>query len=352
MRTRHLVWIVAMIALVVSGCQRASTRGRSDDSAGRLVLPATYNGTLPCADCPGIATTLTLRADSLFVQRSIYMERDSSAFVELGRWSVDSSHRLVLRGATEAPRLFGIVDAGTVRMLDTQGQPIESPLNSDLVLVAQVDPIRDSFRMRGMFTYGADAASIVECVTGKTWRVVGGADIFALELAYAGGSKDGRPALVLLEVHLAMKPRTDGNGDEEVIVVDRFHKMSADESCDADRSDVPIIGPKWILVELNGKPLPEGLERPTLTLSMDNMRAIGTAGCNHFIGSFNTGSDGMRFARTATTRKVCPDAVMDVERTFLAALEATNNIRVSGEPLEHVLELMGPGGVLAKFSTP
>jgi heat shock protein HslJ/uncharacterized lipoprotein NlpE involved in copper resistance len=355
MRTRHLLWILALVTFVVSGCQRAQTRGQSDDSAGHLVLPATYKGTMPCADCPGIATTLNLRADSIFVLRSVYMDRDGDPHVDLGRWSVDSDHRLTLRSGTEVPRMFSIVDAGTLRQLDLQGQPIASTLNYDLVRAAQMDPIRDSFPMRGLFTYMADSARLVECLTGKSWRVAQKVDYLALERAYTGGNNAGRPALVTLEGHFAMEPRMEGTGEEEVIVVDRFIKIQDSESCDETKSSGsivgpitgPIVGPKWTMVELNGKPVPEGVEPPTLTLSKDG-RATGTAGCNNLMGTFTMNSDGLRFGRTATTRKMCPSPAMEVEAAFLALLEAKTQSRVNGK----TLELLGTNGVLAKFTTP
>jgi len=363
MRTRHSLWIVATLAVGISGCQRAQTRTQSDDSAGHLVLPATYKGTMPCADCPGIATTLNLRADSIFVLRSVYMNREGDPHVDLGRWSVDSNHRLILRSGTETPRMFSIVDAGTVRQLDLQGQPIASTLNYDLVRAAQMDPIRDSSRMRGLFTYMADSARLVECLTGKSWRVAQKVDYLALERAYTGGNKAGRPALVTLEGHLAMEPRMEGTGEEEVIVVDRFEKIQNSESCDEVPSTGsvagpiagplvgpivgPILGPKWTMIELNGKPIPEGVEPPTLTLSKDG-RATGTAGCNNLMGTFSMSSDGLRFGRTATTRKMCPSPAMEVEAAFLAMLEATTQNRVNGK----MLELLGTNGVLAKFTSP
>lgn len=39
----------------------------------------TYEATLPCADCPGIKTVLTLREDETFEMTSEYLERDTKA---------------------------------------------------------------------------------------------------------------------------------------------------------------------------------------------------------------------------------------------------------------------------------
>jgi heat shock protein HslJ len=133
---------LALALFVIAGCLRPSMRGLS---AGHLEIPATYDGKLPCADCPGIATTLTLRADSTFTMRSVYLERDPRPRLDHGRWSVDVERRLVLHGGTQAaPRRFAIVDAATLRMLDTQGQPIESRLDYNLKRAARVEPLGDS----------------------------------------------------------------------------------------------------------------------------------------------------------------------------------------------------------------
>lgn len=45
-----------------------------DNSQNALDWPGTYEATLPCADCPGIKTILTLAQDNTFTITSTYLE--------------------------------------------------------------------------------------------------------------------------------------------------------------------------------------------------------------------------------------------------------------------------------------
>lgn len=104
-------------------------------SAGAVVpalsnLPATFVGTLPCADCPGISYQVNLLVDHTFVSRMTYEERPAR-FDDHGSWRLaDGGRTLVLQGERGAPVKFAIRDDGTLRMLDSAGREIASPTQS------------------------------------------------------------------------------------------------------------------------------------------------------------------------------------------------------------------------------
>lgn len=129
-------------------------------------LPATFFGELPCASCPGIQMTVTLRPDGIFLAREVYQEAEdgrNETFHSLGRWSLsDDGRALTLRGGTEAPRRFAVEGPSGLRILDTLGRPIDSELDYSLSRV-DPDPIGDTMRLRGLYTYMADAARFGEC---------------------------------------------------------------------------------------------------------------------------------------------------------------------------------------------
>ena len=77
--------------------------------AGPLgLLPATFAGNLPCADCPGIRQQLELFPDQAFFLRMTYLGKgDDASIDDLGSWMVTGDQRtLVLFGGREAPRRF------------------------------------------------------------------------------------------------------------------------------------------------------------------------------------------------------------------------------------------------------
>lgn len=91
-----------------------------------LLPPATFRGLTPCADCPGILTTVEVSADgsSSITRRYIEGEPDRDpAFVEEGRWRVDDSRRVELRpNDGDDPSLF-VVYEGDLAVLNRDGSP-------------------------------------------------------------------------------------------------------------------------------------------------------------------------------------------------------------------------------------
>jgi heat shock protein HslJ len=95
-------------------------------------LPATFVGTLPCADCPAIRYQLNLNADHTFTSRMTYEERNSS-FNESGRWEISEDGKtVVLHGARDRTEKFALRGADTLRMLDSDGNEINSTHNYEL----------------------------------------------------------------------------------------------------------------------------------------------------------------------------------------------------------------------------
>lgn len=84
-----------------------------------------YKGTLPGADCPGIATTLTLAADGTYALRMEYLGREV-VFDESGRFEVEGNILTLkpeggARGGCCKIEIEG--DEGRLRMLDGERKP-------------------------------------------------------------------------------------------------------------------------------------------------------------------------------------------------------------------------------------
>lgn len=104
-------------------------RAQASPPTGPLgALPATFEGVIPCADCPGIRQRITLRPNGRFRSRMTYLERDRS-FDEAGTWSVEGT-TLVL--TDRSSQRWAIQDATAITMLDQQGRPIVSANNYTL----------------------------------------------------------------------------------------------------------------------------------------------------------------------------------------------------------------------------
>ena len=101
-----------------------------------------FSGTIPCADCPGIELTITLKGDGSYTSRNVYQERDTS-FDSSGTWTVEEAGkriRLDPNSKDEQDRVFEVVSDDELRMLDIEGNPIESGLNYTLARTAGPAP--------------------------------------------------------------------------------------------------------------------------------------------------------------------------------------------------------------------
>lgn len=105
-------------------------------------LPASFTGTLPCADCPGIRYQLDLMPDKTFASCMTYEERNAS-LGDHGHWRLsDDGKVLVMEGSQpETTDQYAVRDPSTLRKLDAEGHEIESKLNYDLRRAPKFVPI-------------------------------------------------------------------------------------------------------------------------------------------------------------------------------------------------------------------
>lgn len=129
LRTRA-PWLVCCVAaasiVALGGCGSATPvaadparHGDTHNSRNALDWAGVYEGVLPCADCPGIRTRLTLQQDGRFELSMRYIERRVEPFVSSGRfsWNADGNTITLDDGAMYR------VQEGSVLQLDRDGTP-------------------------------------------------------------------------------------------------------------------------------------------------------------------------------------------------------------------------------------
>lgn len=80
---------------------------------------------------------------------------------------------------------------------------------------------------------------------------------------------------------------------------------------------------EWLLVEIDGAPLPAGAEAPLVLFEGETVR--GFAGCNRFTAPVKEVKPGeLDVGPGAATKKACPQPQMDLEQKFLTQLDAVN----------------------------
>jgi len=115
-----------------TGSATVSSETKTVTAAADQTIYGTYTGTIPAADCPGIAITLTIFDDGSYTRRSEYLERDT-VYDEKGRFTIEKE-LLTLYPDKEASAEFYRIEKNRLRMLDSQKQPITGELAEYYVL--------------------------------------------------------------------------------------------------------------------------------------------------------------------------------------------------------------------------
>ena len=109
----------------------------SSDNAGFDMkgFAGTFGGTLPCASCPGIDTTLVLNPDGSYAISEAYQDEPGPAIEMDGTWTAEANGqriRLDPNSKTEQDRLFAIASQQQITQLDPEGRAVESGLDYSL----------------------------------------------------------------------------------------------------------------------------------------------------------------------------------------------------------------------------
>lgn len=101
-----------------------------DSDFDRRGFAGSFGGTLPCASCPGIDTTLQLDADGSYTLTEVYQEQEDGAFQSEGTWTAEADDmRIRLDPASKADedRLYAIESDDRLVQLGADGEPAAHP---------------------------------------------------------------------------------------------------------------------------------------------------------------------------------------------------------------------------------
>ncbi len=108
----------------------------SDNSQNSLDWSGTYVGTLPCADCEGIVTRISLGKDLRYTLSETYLGKSDKPMLSDGAftWNTSGNH-ITLQGIAEGARSTQLqVGENQLTQLDLQGMKIEGNLAERYVL--------------------------------------------------------------------------------------------------------------------------------------------------------------------------------------------------------------------------
>lgn len=309
-------------------------------------VPGTWQGQLPCADCPGINYKLSLLKDGTFEERSEYIGKNGNPAVEKGTWQLSPDSVVQLSG-TSGNQQFKI-SGNTLLILDSQGRRNTSALAEKFILRrasnGNLTNTLENKRQQGI--------DFIAKGNGGTWNLEIDLDknivfesagerlkLNALEPAEQkladnkGYIYRAKTEAGTLTVRLTSQTCTDkASGRSFPYEVEVTANAQSYTGCGLFLHDNRLNG-NWTLQELNGKALNAadyGKGLPTLDLQLATQRVSGQSGCNRFTGAAEAMGDKLVFGNLAGTRMACPGAAMQTETQYLGLL--------SGKALTYQLE--------------
>lgn len=110
---------------LASACSNTTENSGAD-------LSGVFYGTLPCADCAGIETSLLFNNDGTYRASEMYLKNDKEEFASSGKWELSKNGKTVtLTDAEGIKNYYSLLDGALVK-LDMNGEKIESELNYTL----------------------------------------------------------------------------------------------------------------------------------------------------------------------------------------------------------------------------
>jgi len=306
-----------------------------------LQLPATFTGTLPCADCEGIAHDLDLWPDQSFHLSRVWLGRDgANRQDEAGRWIADPARdAIVLRLGDGEVLRWKVGGPDRLRLLDTEGNTIESDLPYDLVSDGTLNETDlEGLFLAGMMTYMADAALFEECLTGRSYPVAMEQAYIEAERAYTGlqDRAPGAPVLAVLEGRLAERPSMEGPPRTH-LVIERFSRLVPGRDCTGARADAAPTNTYWRILRIGEETVgpAEGRREPFVLLHAGETPAFNaTVGCNMIRCGYTLEGDALSFGQAAMTMMACPPPLDERERALADAFADVAAWAVNGTTLE------------------
>jgi len=264
--------VLALLALAIA-CQKQTQSPNQDKAASTTIgvpnanktlnYQGTYQGVLPCADCDGLETTISLNENNTYVIQSQYLGKGNKIFEQRGTFTWNKTGSIVIfDNIDNAPNQYA-VGKNTLTQLDLEGNLITGSLAKQYVLSKQ--------------------------------------------------EKE------------TMEP--SGSGQLEKPVINLNNKIVAQtviKKVNPAVGKVTLAETKWNLILLNGKRIKyQGKALYFLKLNSKDGRFSAYAGCNSVSGNYIMPSPAaMAFTNIISTMKACDK--MDTEKRFTKALEETD----------------------------
>ena len=136
MKRKLIVLTVGALAVLSSCTEKKTTANATDKDSTSVVdttatddnyvdlaaVSGTYEGTLPAADCPGIKTVLTIKADSTYQLQQDYIDKKNGHDEASGVFKVlDGKVLMLVRPSSGEQTYYKMKDNSSIVMTDSLG---------------------------------------------------------------------------------------------------------------------------------------------------------------------------------------------------------------------------------------
>ncbi|PRZ00125.1 copper resistance protein NlpE N-terminal domain-containing protein [Marinilabilia salmonicolor] len=156
MKISKTLFFASIVALTYTGCShKTSGKITSDNPSTDKIqgISGVYEGLLPCADCPGIETTLTINPDNSFEISQVYIDRDSVPFISSGKITKGDKDNIWVFKNRYNETFYQFEDSALI-MLNKDQERIQGLLEEHYILKKKEDYLKND---------------LMVTLTGKKW---------------------------------------------------------------------------------------------------------------------------------------------------------------------------------------
>lgn len=284
----------------------------------------TFSGTLPCADCPGIAYHINLFRDGRFEARQEYLERNQVSIVK-GIWLLEKRSLHLVNQQQTLPA-FHFVSNNQLAMLDLGGKPISANPQYQLQREAEFKKLDTRQAMLGLYMLSNNQATFTSCRSGDTLSVANTQHHLPVMRQYQQDERFSGNAVIATLVGRRGQDEQAGT-----LFIDKFEQFWPGAICPDHVQPGKMQGIVWRAEKLTDRYVPQQLN--VRVIFDQNERLYGFAGCNNFNGNYKQRSNQLTVQPLVSTRKFCADS-SDLEQQFTQSLQSADRAEVNGDKLQ------------------
>lgn len=332
------IYITLFALLLFVSCSTSKSSINKTTSAD--ISGTSWKGTIPCADCEGIAVQLAFHPDNTFQETYVYLGKSVSPFVDNGKWSVSKDGFITVTGSDGRKSYFNMA-GNQLQMLNSYRKEAESPFK-EMYLLNKMEGEESAAMYNDKMMSGIDFTASgnepfwgldIDFQTNISFQT---ADGFELNVPFvktenpASGnnltffSKTAEGSIGLqVEFKKCMNSMSGAANPATVAVdvTDANGKATRYEGCGRFLGNYRLNN-RWKLksIGVDANDTMVIARAPEIQFNIQDGSVAGFSGCNRFHGGIEVTGDSIVFKQLASTLMACADAEMKLEDRFLKSI--------------------------------